>query len=339
VKARRLQEAVTNNPAEGCNVACAAHTSGGFSTTADCKGSVNAGKGASCAVSSADTAVPPLLSKCMPVFAVKCPANNADATTQPFIIITKDANTGEFFKPMKCQACSSVPLTDTSDMDPEAGKYWVNLQWGRNAMGDAYDEGSISGYEIHIVDAKGVAVENTKVRMPAKDFSGASACCNPSVYSLAVSGTWPATGVAFMIVPYQLIMGGVAVGQYVLPFGTMTLPLVDVTSGTMQTVEGVATFSGMSQAGATQLFQNPSRDVILTNGIVASDVEKKITAGNVRITSVKIKNPTRRLAQGEKRRLADNYGLDVGYKLLLPEGYVFTATSLNTTKMKSTIEQ
>jgi len=290
---------------------------------AACAGVIGSNKNVSCTVVGAGT-TPALLSTCTPTFTLKCPMNNGDAKTMPFIVSTGTD------KPMQCQACGITPTM--TDLDPRPGMYQVELKFGRNAIGANILEASITGYHIHAINEAGVSLA-TVGSVPRQDF-GASTCCDPAAYSVVVSNgkeTMPETMWGFKIVPYQVMSGKT---YDIAPFGTITGQFNDLVVGTANVVEAVMMLTNMSQADARSLIDNPDYNVIMSKAIMEGSTGITMAMIVMGIPTL-IQPTTRRLGD---RRLAGNFGVNSPYTLILPSTVTFTKESIDADKFKKSVQ-
>lgn len=272
----------------------------------------------------------------MPVFYAKCPLNNNDDKTMPFVV----GGAEDLQTPMLCKACGMQAFAADSDKDPRTGNFAVTLNWGRNVVKDSkgaamFDESMLDGYTVQIVNDKGVALStkigNEQIVVMKKSFTG-TACCNPTAYSVSVKGAWPAGGSAFTIKPWKATAGE----TFILPIGSVTGAFTDVTTGSMNLVAMDTTFGGMTEGHAKSMADNPNNKDIVATALVAA-ANGKFTKDQVYVTKVAAKKSARRLAESAARKLS-GWQVDTSYEVLLAASETFAITDLNTTALSASIE-
>lgn len=233
-----------------------------------------------------------------------------------------------------------APFTATSDLDPRAEYYWVNLAWGHNFVKTAggatmLDEGSfITGYTVKVVDQYGDAKAATIVDVPAT--GGMVDCCYSNQYTVSIAGKFPVGADRFMIVPYH----GSGDAKTYMPLGTITAKLVDIATGSATEVVQSLAMLGMTQADATAFVDNPASKQVMVKGVVAAIADSKITKDNVIVTKLEARETAaaRRLGESKGRRLS-GWQVNAQYKILLPADYTgtITADSVNKEVLKATV--
>lgn len=237
-----------------------------------------------------------------------CPDNNADPKRVPDFV----THYGIFCKP--CSASLTI-----KDLDPQAGKYWVALEWGplMSSKGE-FVEDAVTGYEVWMVDSMARKIGSKAVGFAEKVIA-AKKCCTKDMYSFSVAGTLPegAYNNKFMIVP---VVGGTS-----FPMGALTAPFVDVTTGLAAKITGSFTI----KVSNAKLFATDKKIEAALREAVADTLEG-ISQGNVRIISVTVvpKATTRRLdEEDEERRLVKHTGgaaagtVKVDFEIIVPETY------------------
>lgn len=251
-----------------------------------------------------------LHSTCMPTFTLKCPANNGDDTTKPFV---QKADT-----PLKCSACA---VSVEADAGPSKSQYQTRLKFGNNAVvGGKFNEAIITGYAIHITDADGKVVKDTGVKVPAV---GSVDCCQPELYNVFLSGDWPANAAMFAIVPYVGIKNGSSSSEahFLLPVGTGYVNFTDEGFSAKKVKQNFS-LGGMDLASANRLMNDAKSDEILVAGVVAA-----MKAGGAEVTEPMVKvvegskkvtlEASRRLRSAE-RRLQSKYTLEFQTEATVP---------------------
>jgi len=234
---------------------------------------------------------------------------------------------------MVCQACGTTPTM--TDIDPRAGKYQVELKFGRNAIGASIDEASITGYHIHIINEAGTSLfGGAPVGNVRKQSFGASTCCDSAAYSVTVSSgkeTMPETMWGFKIVPYQEMSQQT---YDIAPFGTIMGQFDDIVSGTANVVDAVIMLTGMSEDAAKSLIANVNYNSIMSKAIMEGSTGITMAMIVMGIPTL-IKPAARRLGD---RRLADNFGVNSPYTLILPSTVTFTKESIDADKFKTSVQ-
>lgn len=219
-----------------------------------------------------------------------------------------------------CQACGH--RSTVTDQDPRAGKFAVQIAFGRNQMSAGkLDETMITGYAIRIVDAHGNVYGDVLGRIGVKP-KPTEDCCDPLAYSITVSGDWPTVdgamvGGMFMITPYKTISTS---QEFMMPLGTMTSVFADSTTGSVNIVP--ATLS-LTVENPEKLVNDPSFHDVLAESIAQAmaGIEKEM----IFIDSVSV---ARRLS-GHGRRLAAG-AIKVNYRIMLPAD-----STIDTAQLKS----
>jgi len=237
-----------------------------------------------------------------------CPSNNGLKTRQPDFVTAAA---------VKCKACSA--RATVTDLDPQAGKFWVGLQWGPlMSEKGAFVETDITSYTVHIVDSKGRILSTVG---EAPKVKSTSSCCIANMYSYTAAGTLPAGYNKFMIVPN--------VGAKHLPMGILSDAILDVTAGLSTKITGSFT---MKVSNPTLFKTDKKVNAALREAI--ADTITGVDKDNVRITGV---TDGRRLEE-ENRRLAAG-SVKVSYTIVVPETYtgpaIKTASIVPATLMKA----
>jgi hypothetical protein len=294
-----------------------------FGTGTACAAEMMASSSASCYTNTLNSLVYSCMSQNVALY---CPANNNDPTTVPYL-----KNTTQF----KCQACR---LTVSSDLDPNAGTFRVNLVFGNNYHRDsgAYSEANIAGYKVYLVAQDGILAGRASFADVTASGQPTS-CCNEDAYVATVVGSWSSSiengaGGYFEIVPYTMI-GNEKVD---MPLGTMTGKVSDVSTGTAVKVEQRVNLV-MSEAHATAMATDSSYDPVIIKAIVAALNDSRYLDEYFSIIS-KIAQAVaggRRLDSNGRGLVAHaTYELKVNYEALLPSSVpVITDTAINTTKL------
>jgi len=281
-----------------------------------------------------------ILGMCVGPFKAHCPANNGVEGTIPYMYHTHMSSGGgnqrrlDGHAPIKCKACGF--RSASVDEDPEAGKYLVELAWGRNAKNGAIAEGPhLSGYGVWIVDQYG---RNGQPITFVYKKTTSQTCCNSLLYQVVVAGTWPtdSTLVRFAVMPFQEVTNssGSKVHIYV-PRGIYFDNYVDKVpeAGVVVTkVTQVMAMEVATCAAANTLKDSPAADEYLRAAYAeSSGIERKY----INLQSKAVENCN----SGGRRLQTGNPTLKGTFQVILPSDYsgTFSQTTVNTDTFASTL--